>query len=170
MKKRAAKTTNKDKLEYVHQIALRPKSNECTIWPFPICREGYGILRFGKLVHRYVCETAHGPPPTKEHQASHGCGVRRCVNPHHLSWKTAKDNQADRLVHGTTFRGERSQNAKLTDVEASAIIQQRGRKTRRELADLYGVSPSTITKIWAGQRYASVRRLTMEDLIRLHVD
>lgn len=51
-----------------------------------------------------MCQKAHGDPPSPKHDAAHSCGRGHegCVNPNHLSWKTKKQNQADRITHGTS--------------------------------------------------------------------
>jgi hypothetical protein len=50
-------------------------------------------------VARLVCEEEHGPPPTPKHHAAHatpsGCVGGVCVNPDHIRWATARDNQQD---------------------------------------------------------------------------
>src|SRR3970282_1657764 len=45
---------------------------------------------------RIVCEWAHGPPPTPEHEAGHICPTGEneiCVNPRHLTWQTRQENE-----------------------------------------------------------------------------
>jgi len=71
---------------------------DCLIYPGGR-KDGYGPSR-------YVCERAHGPAPTPQHEAAHSCGNGRfgCVHPKHLSWKTPKDNASDSLMHGTAGR------------------------------------------------------------------
>jgi hypothetical protein len=70
--------------------------------------------------HAFVCAQAHGPAPDG-HQAAHSCGNPRCVNKRHVRWATPKENQADRIDHGTTGRGEANPAAKLTADEVLLI-------------------------------------------------
>jgi len=91
---------------YFQDVVLSYEGNECLIWPFARNAKGYGIMR-GGIVSRIVCERANGPPPTPEHQAAHSCGKghEACCTKRHLSWKTQTENNADKLIHGTSRRG-----------------------------------------------------------------
>jgi hypothetical protein len=74
----------------------------CLIFPFSRNpQKGYGMFgNNGELLyaHRFMCELANGPPPTRKHQTLHSCGNGHggCVHPQHLSWGTNSDNQRDR--------------------------------------------------------------------------
>lgn len=119
----------------------------CALWPLSRLPNGYGRLGFnGKphYAHRLACELAHGPAPSAEHEASHSCGNRACVNPNHLSWKTASGNQYDRRLHGTH---EARGGNRLTPAERDFIILLKGRATQRELAALFGVSFQAVSHL-----------------------
>lgn len=80
--------------------AINFDQDECLLWPFHIGKTGYGRFRVdGKmvLVHRYVCESVHGPSHGLE--AAHSCGIGRCVNPKHLRWATPAENAKDKQIH-----------------------------------------------------------------------
>ena len=126
-------------------------SDECLIWPYTTNGEGYGLIRIsGKnhIVSRIMCEKQNGPPPSARHQAAHVCGNghTKCVNPRHLVWKTPKENQADRKVHGTLLVGEANASAKLTEDEVRAILASPN-TPRKQLADKFGVSKNHITTL-----------------------
>lgn len=104
--------------------------------------------------HRYVCEAAHGPPPSPEHEAAHSCGIRPCVNRWHLRWATVEENAADKLLHGTDSRGEKNGNAKLTRLQVDEIIRLRGIETGRSLASRFDVTPAQISHIQRGDQWA----------------
>lgn len=135
--------------------------DRCLTWPFGIMSSGYGLIRFrgrGIPASRAMCEIAHGPPPSPLHDASHLCGKghEACVNPKHLIWETTAENLARTLEHGTKNLGERVPTAKLT---AEAVIAIRrayaaGGVLHRELAERYGVSRKTVTKIINRQRWS----------------
>ena len=75
--------------------------DKCLIWPFSYRWNGYGQVGLNGKVrypHRIMCELAHGEPPSRKHVAAHSChnGRGGCVNPRHLSWKTASENILER--------------------------------------------------------------------------
>lgn len=120
---------------------------DCLEWPFGITGSGYGAIYVnGSTIgaYRQMCILAHGEPPTPEYEAAHSCGNAKCVNPNHLRWATKKENQADRLVHGTDCRGEKCATAKLTEADVREIRRLEGSITKKKLSDMFGVHPSTI--------------------------
>lgn len=138
--------------------ALRAQNkDECLIWPFSVGTRGYpkvtidGVRYNG---HHRVCELAHGPRPTPAHETAHWCGIRKCINPHHLRWATSKENSQDSLRMGRTIRGSDHPCSRLK-VDQVRQIRQLGRiYTNKELGDLYGVSPVTISRIVRRQAWA----------------
>lgn len=64
---------------------------------------------------RLVCEAWHGPPPQADSQAAHNDGNPWNNHYSNLRWATPKENTADKVRHGTSQRGERSANARLTE-------------------------------------------------------
>lgn len=77
--------------------------------------------------------------------ASHSCGNERCINPGHLYWATPKRNNADKILHGTTNRGERHGNSKLSD---SGVLKIRSdSRSHSVIARDFGVDRSTISQI-----------------------
>jgi len=126
--------------------------SECLIWPFARAGKGYGKLRTPqgeKYAHRLICEVAHGAPPTPAHECAHSCGhgFNGCITPTHLSWKTPRENAADKIRHGTDNKGEKHGLAKLTASQVRRIYTSKGKASQAELARLYGVSTTTIGRI-----------------------
>lgn len=152
------KSTPKGDLQrYYKNYVLPYDGDECLIWPYG-SSSGYGeMTKDGKegYVHRFVCEDEYGPPPTPEHQAAHSCGNGHigCVTKRHLSWKTPKENQADRLIHGTGGRGEKHSQAKLTEEQVIEIRGYKGAEPKCVIAKRYGVTPRTISDIHRGKRW-----------------
>ena len=129
------------------------ETSECIEWPFGRCGSGrdYGSLKIdGKVCkpHRVICERRHGPPPVDKPLACHKCGNSLCVNPAHIEWGSHADNSADAIRHGTTPKGSKNANAKLTDDQAKTIflsIESHGK-----LAARHGVTRTAVQQIQAG--------------------
>lgn len=137
--------------EHVHYAG-----DDCLIWPFSRSR-GYGHLYLYKRnlrINRYMCELAHGAPPTPQHEAAHLCGNRACANPRHLAWKTSAENQADRRIHGTVshpYWWTNGAGSKLTPEQAAEILARKGIETQAALAARFGVHETTIGQIHRGE-------------------
>lgn len=133
-----------------------PHADYCLIWPFGRGNSGYGIFHEdGKThyAHRYICERKHGAPPTTKHQAAHSCnqGHMGCVNPHHLSWKTAGENQRDR---GTDPRPR----TKLTPDQILEIRSVFGIESSADTAARFNVTEATIRQIQYGKTWRTDRK------------
>jgi hypothetical protein len=127
------------------------------MWPFSRTEKGYALLSKRGLVQRLVCEALRGGPPTSKHQASHLCGKGHlgCCNPKHIVWETQKENDARKITHGTMSWGERSGSAKLKLEDISRIRALEGIANKTQIAEMFGVSRSTIHgilqgRIWSG--------------------
>ena len=147
---------------FLHK-ALNSYTEQCILWPFALQPTGYariGLQGKSHYAHRVVCIEAHGPPPSSEHEAAHSCGNRACMNPKHLSWKTSKDNHADRKRHGTNNEGEKHGCAKLDWNKVAEIRSQKGLKSHAKLADEFGVSASQICQIQKGKKWKPVTEET----------
>lgn len=130
------------------------QGDDCLKWPYGGNTAGYGQISAKgekRIVSRMACESRHGPPPTKNHEASHICGNGHlgCVNPNHLVWKTPIENQADKLVHGTDSRGQKHGMSKLTNDQAAHIKRLiiASEMSLSQIARDYGVSVCTIWDI-----------------------
>lgn len=134
--------------------AVAYKGDACIEWPFSKFYYGYGSVRINGRAygaHRAVCERAVGPAPSEEHQAAHSCGNRLCCNPKHLRWATRSENMADKLIHDTHTRGERSPQTKLTREDVIAI--RADARVLREIAADFGVSQQHVWLIKAGRKW-----------------
>lgn len=131
---------------------LNFKGEECLFWPYLKSRTGYAVVSMDSkrgYASRYACEAVNGPPPTPGHEAAHSCGNGRqgCVNPGHLSWKTPKENSADKIFHGTSGKGEKNPGARLTSEQVLAIRSVRGSEPQHVTASRFGVSRSNVQHI-----------------------
>lgn len=135
-------------LPHVDQVA-------CLIWPFARSAEGYAKIRIGKrmaFVHREACKHKNGPPLTPKSEARHTCGNGHlgCVNQHHTAWGTRKENEADKIVHGTSGK-------KLTEGDIRAIRRHiAAGDFYRDIAAQFGVRKSTISSIKTGHTWGWV--------------
>lgn len=134
------------------------QGDDCLIWPFSRMDNGYAIVRHGgssRVASRVMCELAHGAPPTADHEAAHSCGFGHlgCVNPSHVRWATHLENVADQIKHGTTQRGSKNVNAKLTEANVRSIRAVMNKKSQRGIAAEFGVSSSVIRDIAKGKTW-----------------
>lgn len=130
--------------------------DECIQWPFVRNKRGIGAVQFKghkRNAARVMCILTHGDPPAPDMDAAHSCGKAHegCVNPKHLRWATKVENQADRIRHGTTCRGTKNPQSKLTESDVIAIKNARGRVKPRLLAEQFGVTVFHIRKIHTGR-------------------
>jgi hypothetical protein len=118
-----------------------------------LCRDGKHVTM---NVHRLVLEAFVGPCP-EGMEGCHNDGIRTNNRLENLRWDTPKNNQADRVKHGTDFRGERSPSAKLREEDVREIKRLlRQGWLHRKIARKYGVVQSLISGINTGKRWRYV--------------
>lgn len=129
-------------------------SDECLIWPFHCNTIGYGQV-CGQNASRVMCELVNGPAPTPAHDAAHSCGKGHlaCVSPRHVAWKTKRENQADRIAHGTASLGSQNPAAVLSEEQVLAIRRLAATKTHKEIAGEFEISRQHVTSIVGGKRW-----------------
>lgn len=132
--------------------ALTYEGESCLLWPFAKISNGYGQIGLAgttRFVHRLVCANTHGVPNKKGLQAAHSCGNRSCVNPKHIRWATAHENNgADKVKQGRLAKGEKHGMSKLSQSQVDKI--RSSSESAKELANLFEVTPSLINKIRQG--------------------
>ena len=145
------KTPNGAPRSFYETVVLCHLGNDCLLWSFNRNDGGYGMLydsatHSHTYIHRMVCEKVNGPPPTPTHQAAHSCGngKRGCVTQAHLSWKTCKENAADKVRHGTQARGTGHYAAKLSDADVREIRRLAGYISQSEIGAMFGVKQTTV--------------------------
>lgn len=98
-------------------------------------------------VHRIVCSAFHGPAPYGFH-AAHINGVPSDNRPDNLRWSSAKENERDKVRHGTNLIGSRNPASKLGE---SQVLDIRDRISKGssgvELSREYGVTEACISYI-----------------------
>ena len=134
--------------------------DQCLKWPYATGSNGYGHIKVnGKTMdaHRFMCISAHGDPPSDRPVAAHFCGKGSfgCVNPNHLRWATAKENSADKKIHGTESQGERNWRTKLTEVQVLEICAARDAGVANFVsAKKYNVSRTVVSHIVTGRSWS----------------
>lgn len=124
------------------------ESDDCLIWPFSTAR-GYGafaVYQKHYYAHRYMCELVHGPAPEDKPFVAHSCGNGDggCVNPKHLRWSSLKENSQERRAHGTENNNPNGPAGILSHEDVEQIRALAGKKTRKELAEMFGVHTMSI--------------------------
>lgn len=123
--------------------------------------DGYLQVKFAKerktkKVHKLVLELFLGSCP-EGYQACHKNGNRADNRVENLRWGTAKSNQEDRLLHGTSNFGSRNGNAKLTESLVREIkIQHKIGKAIPKIAIDFNMHRSVIHKICNGALWSQV--------------
>ena len=138
----------------------------CWIWNGAKTEKGYGAIHYaGKRArtHRIAYEVFVGPIPDG-HMVCHSCDEPSCLNPSHLWTGSAAENTNDMVRKGReSFRfkeqpvfGKKHHNAKMDDQSVRSI--RSSNKTQVELAEIYGVSQGTISKIQRGDAWKHITR------------
>lgn len=128
----------------------------CLEWPFGTDQRGYGKVThpFSRRAHRVMCYLTHGDPPADKPDAAHRCGNSTCVNPKHLRWASISENMLDRVEHGTHNRGEAHPLSTLTEKDVLEIRSRKGGEPSTHVAARYGISSTTVLKIWRRESWA----------------
>lgn len=129
-------------------------------WPWQGARTefGYGqifAMRRVRYAHRLSWEMHRGPIPSGQH-VLHRCDNPPCVNPEHLFIGTNAENISDKLAKGRQPRGQAIRQSRLDPGKVLAIKATLGLFTQQYLADLYGVSQSSISKIAMGETWVHI--------------
>lgn len=138
-----------------------PDPDECIIWPYATDgKHGYGRVLFeGKYwnTHRLALCLFTDQWPDRKTFVCHKpivCHNPSCVNPHHLRFDTPASNTHDRKADGTACLGIQSPLSKLTNENVIDIFQSK--LPTKTLAEIYGVSKSSIVQIKAGKTWVHV--------------
>jgi hypothetical protein len=107
--------------------------------------------QYNKAGHVLTLIAFRGPRPPGM-QACHNDGKRTNNRIENLRWDTAAGNQADKVAHGTVYRGERHPNSKLKDSDVAEIRRRLNvGHPRPVIAADFGVSVATIKLIHIGK-------------------
>lgn len=147
---------------------MSKETDNCILWPYAL-QNGYGVIEYrDRLYNTHVLVWAfanHKPIPELIDPSNrvdalyvcHSCDIRPCINPRHLFEGTPKINTADMIEKGRDrLRGERSTNAKLTTEDVRVIRDMHGWLQGKVIANIFGVSPSTICMLHQGKIWRTV--------------
>lgn len=142
----------------------------CIEWTAGRAKNGYGLFSVKNpkgskrrhrtvYAHRFIYECVVGPlPPKNRGELMHSCDNRKCVALQHLSVGTRRSNMIDASAKGRTCRGERRENAKLTE---GLVLEARRRHAAGEsqaaIAADMGVHQVTLGKAILGKTWAHVK-------------
>ena len=130
-------------------------------------RHGYPVvgLRLGcraKMVpvHALVLCTFVGPRPPGHH-ASHVDGDKSNNDAKNLVWETPSENEARKVTHGTSARGEHNHASKLTAADVVAIREALMNAPRKygsgsAIARQYGVTRYLVSRIRLRKNWSHV--------------
>lgn len=107
------------------------------------------------LVHLLVLRAFFGEAPDK-YQASHLNGVRDDNRLDNLIWESRIGNNARKKFHGTYLLGENCSSAKMTTEKVLQMRKMKKEKTVKELAVIFGLSPTTVQRITSKRTWKHV--------------
>lgn len=118
----------------------------------PTTASGYLFVRLWRdgieqkaSVHRLVLLAFIGEPNDEQLVCAHNDGNPTNNAAWNLRWATPKENMADRVIHGTSNRGERHGMAKLTRDDVLRIRSDS--RSNAAIADEFSIWPATVSRI-----------------------
>lgn len=123
-------------------------------------KDGYPMYCLSKnyinknfYAHRLVAIAFLGDKPTPDSQVRHLDGNVKNNHVSNLVWGTAKENAADRCLHGTQILGEDNHNAKLKEKDIPIIRKRMLKESNKKISEDYKVSSHTIYAIRIGKTW-----------------
>ncbi len=113
--------------------------------------------QYCRSVHSLILRTFVGPRPDKM-QCCHNDGKPHNNKLSNLRWDTPSNNQKDRIKHGTHQFGEKNASAKLNELQVRVIyyLSHNSNMLHREIAKLFNIRRSTVTKIKSKTRWSYI--------------
>jgi hypothetical protein len=130
------------------------------------CTKGYAMITLwagGKQkrvsVHKLVLEAFVGKKPPGL-VCRHLNGLRTKNHLDNLAWGTNKENEEDKVRHGTRAQGVRHGNAKLTEAQVLDVVASKAAGEKApSIAARLGISISTVFLIMQGKRYSCYTKI-----------
>jgi hypothetical protein len=144
---------------------LTTKSHKAKIMKFQLVR-GYPMVRVRqngkyvhKRIHRLVAEVFLPSPIPAGLEINHRDGNKANLRSENFEWVTRSENlrHAHRMgLLPTTFKKYSAGNPKLTEEQVRQIRQLNGSMDTVQVAKLFGVYRTTVSKIWKHKSWARV--------------
>ena len=134
---------------YINHL-LSQNSNECLEWPYKhdsrTKRPIVCIDRRTRTAARHLLIKKTGRDPT-DLQAAHTCGNEWCVNHNHIQRKSSKQNELDKITHGTYLkRGKKMSVDAVREIYVSA-------DSSANLGRKHGLTRGAIWRIRTGKEW-----------------
>jgi len=130
------------------------KTETCWLWTGHVNRDRGQFKMPEKCLYAHrVAWLLVGNTIPDGHVIRHKCRSKNCVNPDHLETGTQADNMADMIRDGTSTRGTKHGNCKLTEDQVR-MIRARNTENQTRLAKEFGVSNITIHSILTGKNWS----------------
>lgn len=137
---------------FLDHVSPEPTSG-CWLWTGSTMSVGYG--RWGRSkegAHRVAWRLWRSDPG--DLFVCHRCDNRACVNPDHLFLGSLQDNHADMVSKRRHTLHERHPQARITKLDATEARRLLAcGKSQREVAVMFGLTPSAIGRIWRGETW-----------------
>lgn len=99
-------------------------------------------------IHRLVALAFLGEPPSRAHQVAHNDGNPRNNHYANLRYATPRENNADKIRHGTAARGEKAGPSKFTATMVRQVRLLAAKEVPQEIiAEIFETSQSHIGRI-----------------------
>jgi hypothetical protein len=132
--------------------------NNCWVWTGGCNKKGYGIFAVKRKTFfaTRVMLAIIGKQNTNL-EVCHKCNNSNCVNPKHIYFGTHVENEADKILAGTTNRGCRHGMAKLKEADIPIIRKLNETLTQLQSSRLFGVHRSQIGRIISAKTWRHIK-------------
>lgn len=140
-------TAIKDPVQRFLQYVEQDPNGGCWLWSGAMSSNGYGVFtKLGRNVpaHRFSVETFHGP--IGEQHVLHGCDVRLCVNPAHLSLGSRSDNMRDAASKSRLHRPNKRFEKIPHNLMSEAIRRVQAGESKRGVARAMDIPAASIRR------------------------
>ena len=114
------------------------------------------LVQCKEYLHRLICEAKTGTCPDGM-ECRHIDGDKSNNKASNLEWGTVLENAKDRVLHGTSGKGESNSMSKLSESDVLKMRELRGRGLYyKDIASMYGVSKMTAHRAINGKCWGHI--------------